>query len=306
MILKNTISICPACGIDVPATILEIEGMAIMRKTCPEHGLFNAVVERDAEFYKLYDHPENKIFDGFFIDVTGKCNLECSYCYHPKGEHVKKEDILAEAALHDCPIYLAGGEPTLRPDLPEIVAAIKQKVYIPTNGTGLLDADYMNRLFSVIGVDDGYKGIALSYHSEYPALFETVMETIKEQEHKITSAIFTITHENQLADCLKIADKWQDYIFCFRVHCATPLWASESMPLFLSDVIKHFDGETLPALSKTIWAIGVRNSKVWAFCHWDTVGTIEIDNTSCGPYTRANDGKIYHLTEGFIRNGMSC
>lgn len=302
--IKNTISLCPECYQSVPATVYDRDGKAVMVKTCPEHGTTECIIESDVEFYKRFDHPNNKIFDGFFINITDRCNLNCSYCYHPKGTNdISIDKILDEAAKHDCPIYLTGGEPTLRADLPEIAASIHNRVYMPTNGIGLLDDEYMKALFAVIAEDMGHKGIALSYHAEYPELFNAVMNKIRGNGYRITSVIFTLTDPGQLAKCLSIADEWADHVLCFRVHCATPLWASDSKPIFLSDVIAGFDGELMPEVSKTVWSIGKRNTKLWAFCHWDTIHTIDKNNIACGPYTRCNDGEVRHLTEGFILNG---
>lgn len=300
-----TTALCNTCLDRIPANYAEINGGTYLVKKCPVHGLQTAMVEKDAAFFNKMHHPQNKIFDGHFIEVTGRCNMDCSYCYHPKGQDRDRDSIIAEAKQHDCTIYLTGGEPTLRADLPDIITEIGKKVYLPTNGTGLLDIDYMHRLFAVIGEDDGHKGIALSYHSEYPELFESVMHTVKAQAYKITSVIFTISEVGQLTDCLEIADRWRDEVLCFRVHCATALWNAKTEPLFLSDVLQKFDGELLPEQSKSVWVLALRNNKLWAFCHWDTIGTLDLENTACGPTTSSN-GEIYHLTEGFIRNGHAC
>ena len=79
------------------------------------------------------------------LSVTGRCNFRCSYCY--RGEPQSGENELTTgqihriideaAALKVIRAFVAGGEPTLRPDLPEIVAHFLEVdilPYISTNG----------------------------------------------------------------------------------------------------------------------------------------------------------------------------
>jgi uncharacterized radical SAM superfamily Fe-S cluster-containing enzyme len=46
-----TRSICPECKATVDAQILLKGGRVIMRKRCPEHGWFEALLSSDAEMY---------------------------------------------------------------------------------------------------------------------------------------------------------------------------------------------------------------------------------------------------------------
>ncbi len=83
------------------------------------------------------------------IEVNHTCNIQCISCYKSKSDLTKTlEEIQAEIdwamtqrQLHV--ITLAGGEPTLHPDLPAIVRYIADKgllVQMLTNGTLLDDA----------------------------------------------------------------------------------------------------------------------------------------------------------------------
>ncbi|MDR3134788.1 MAG: GTP 3',8-cyclase MoaA [Deltaproteobacteria bacterium] len=88
-----------------------------------------------------------RIIDYARLSVTGRCNLRCVYCYglEPEGPDPFMEfaDIarLARvmAKLGVTKFKVTGGEPTLRPDLVEIVRAIKgtpgvANVTLTTNG----------------------------------------------------------------------------------------------------------------------------------------------------------------------------
>jgi PqqA peptide cyclase len=90
-------------------------------------------------------------------ELTYRCNLQCPYCYNPldlrayRGELETAEwqRVLSEAAeLGVLQAHFSGGEPTLRPDLPEIVAhATAAGLYtnLITQGT-FLDAAALRRL----------------------------------------------------------------------------------------------------------------------------------------------------------------
>ncbi len=77
------------------------------------------------------------------IEVTHRCNLNCSTCYQMKGVKIEEElnleeirgiiDQLPRAAF----LTLTGGEPFIREDMPEIInyALSRNRCNILTNGT---------------------------------------------------------------------------------------------------------------------------------------------------------------------------
>jgi uncharacterized radical SAM superfamily Fe-S cluster-containing enzyme len=84
------------------------------------------------------------------LEVTKRCNLHCAVCFADSGDG-KAEDFSLEkiaslleramAAAGPCNLQLSGGEPTLRDDLPEIIALARQKgfsfIQVNTNGLRL-------------------------------------------------------------------------------------------------------------------------------------------------------------------------
>lgn len=97
--------------------------------------------------------PHNNHFETLMVDITHRCNMHCRNCYLP-NRHIA--DIDADrliACLSQLPkrtnIRLAGAEPTLRADLPDLIRRIKQlghRVVLLTNGLRLAQADYVATL----------------------------------------------------------------------------------------------------------------------------------------------------------------
>ena len=84
--------------------------------------------------------------ESVFLFVTGRCNAKCAMCFYA-GEMDKKEKDLtfdeirkiSETAGEFNRLWISGGEPTLREDLPEIIEMFYRNnhvkdVNIPTNG----------------------------------------------------------------------------------------------------------------------------------------------------------------------------
>ncbi len=85
------------------------------------------------------------------LDITGRCNLRCSYCYHfsgpgdvdqdlPKSEWLRFFKELNRCAVMN--VTLAGGEPFFRHDLKELIAGIvdnRMRFSILSNGTLVTD-----------------------------------------------------------------------------------------------------------------------------------------------------------------------
>ena len=59
-VIKRTRSRCPACRIDVPATVLERAGAVWMEKSCHEHGEFRVRLQSDATWhFESHGNPAN-------------------------------------------------------------------------------------------------------------------------------------------------------------------------------------------------------------------------------------------------------
>ena len=81
-----------------------------------------------------------------FVRFAG-CNLKCPWCDTDvtKRFSVSLDELLAELAQYKArSVILTGGEPTIQQEMPELVAALKEKGYwvaVETNGTQ--DADWL-------------------------------------------------------------------------------------------------------------------------------------------------------------------
>ncbi|HWG98639.1 MAG TPA: GTP 3',8-cyclase MoaA [Pilimelia sp.] len=88
------------------------------------------------------------------VSLTDRCNLRCSYCMPPEGlpwlpaprlltdDEVVRLVTVAVERLGVTEVRFTGGEPLLRPGLPEIVAAVarlapRPRISLTTNGIGL-------------------------------------------------------------------------------------------------------------------------------------------------------------------------
>lgn len=180
-------ALCPRCGVLLDATESIEDGHVYCNRTCPEHGSIKTLVSADAEYWKRslrFDRPGMKpvawsssVEKGCpddcgicpqhkqhtcvgIIEITGKCNLECNICFasSPSGGHLDLETIKgmidAYVSYEANPeiLQLSGGEPTLHPDLFEIIGYAKalgiEDVALSTNGLRLLEDEYARELAS--------------------------------------------------------------------------------------------------------------------------------------------------------------
>jgi molybdenum cofactor biosynthesis enzyme MoaA len=121
-------------------------------------------VEMESKSGYFEVEPESSQFYTIGVDVTHKCNMECSNCYSPVRDlpDIPKEDLFRffQKLGRKTEVRLTGGEPTLRSDLPELIAEIVRnghRAAIMTNGLRLADADYCQKL-----KDAGLKFVAVS------------------------------------------------------------------------------------------------------------------------------------------------
>ncbi|MFQ5419950.1 MAG: radical SAM protein, partial [Anaerolineae bacterium] len=168
-----TRSICPVCRRVIDAQVLLQANKVIMRKRCPEHGRFQSLIYGDAEAYvnaAKFNKPgtiplkfSTEVVNGCphdcglcpdhqqhacvgIIEVKTACNMDCPLCFADAGAGynltlAEVEGILDNlVASEGYPevVQFSGGEPTIHPQIVEMVRAAKSRhirhVMINTNG----------------------------------------------------------------------------------------------------------------------------------------------------------------------------
>ena len=178
--IKDTKSLCPECGKPLDAIVYDEDGKVLIKKTCDEHGEFINTYWSNDEIYNRVNkyepsitHVENPCVEDVascpancglcskhetstvlgLIDVTNRCNLRCPVCFanaaasgrlfEPTQDEIRQMlKNLRNLKPHPTPaIQYAGGEPTVRKDIVELVAMAKEEgfthVQIATNGLKL-------------------------------------------------------------------------------------------------------------------------------------------------------------------------
>ncbi len=97
------------------------------------------------------------------LELTYRCNVRCEFCFLKDSVLYQKRDELDLAEIealadqareHGASFFLTGGEPFLRRDLPEIVAAIKARgLKVGVNTNGLLVDERMGERIRSAGLD---------------------------------------------------------------------------------------------------------------------------------------------------------
>jgi len=97
--------------------------------------------------------PDKNTFETVMVDITHRCNMHCANCYLPNRNIPDMDIDKLEACIAQFPkrtnIRLAGAEPTMRTDLPEIISRIKRlghRVVLLTNGLRLSHESYVKEL----------------------------------------------------------------------------------------------------------------------------------------------------------------
>jgi MoaA/NifB/PqqE/SkfB family radical SAM enzyme len=131
------------------------------------------------------DYKNVSAFDNDYVGkgrsllrVNGHCQMACAFCFVDRSAPDFDVDSLKSAidelaARHTDQLVLSGGEPTLHPDLTDLVAHARalefRTIEIQTNGVRCADASYAQSL-----VDAGLGMATVSLHSPDPARSDTI------------------------------------------------------------------------------------------------------------------------------------
>jgi 7,8-dihydro-6-hydroxymethylpterin dimethyltransferase len=208
-VLSTTESVCPECLARLSAERVLIGVDVYLRKTCVEHGAFQTIIWRGQPAYtewvkpKIPAHPAQPFttiehgcpYDcglcadhrqqtcTALLEVTRRCDLRCPFCFADAGAASTSDPDLRTIGswyrrLLDAGgpynIQLSGGEPTLRDDLPEIIALGESLgfsfIQLNTNGLRLAhDVEYVKRLQQA-----GLSSAFLQFDGTHDDIFKTL------------------------------------------------------------------------------------------------------------------------------------
>ena len=170
----DTQSLCPECLKRIPARYERSGAEVYLAKNCPEHGPYRALAWRGEPSFDFWSRPKMPTsppvcatevdrgcpFDcglcpdhrqhtcAALLEVARNCDLGCPVCYADAGPDAGPEPSLelieswyesVRRSAGNCNIQLSGGEPTMRDDLPTVIALGRGLgfTYIQLNTNGL-------------------------------------------------------------------------------------------------------------------------------------------------------------------------
>jgi len=146
------------------------------------------------------------------LAVTYRCNNDCSHCYnarernHPELDTESWKQALDRLWTLGIPhVVFTGGEPTLREDLPELIAHAEQNGQITginTNGRRLADDRYLETL-----VEAGLDHAQITLESHDPEIHDRMVkssgawqQTTQGLKNAIASKLYVMTNTTLLQD----------------------------------------------------------------------------------------------------------
>jgi len=224
---------------------------------CGAHGSFREQVERDpASFRKRYERKYEKGPAHFVLPVTYRCNLKCSNCYTlsnwmksfpPERTLGRLSEIIKMRAGN---VMLAGGEPTVREDLPLLIRTAKEqdpkrKVSIATNGQKLRSIEYVKEL-----KESGLDFVFLSHNDrQYEISDEVFLNKTAALENcrKVGLPVWlsrTIDDLSQIDSLEELLEKYGRGVFNVTLRAAKPFGpVTPARQLFVSDIVTYLGRE---------------------------------------------------------------
>ena len=165
LFLGQTTSLCETCLGLVPAKIVEEDGGIYYSKRCPEHGVMKTLVSDDPVYWRRtleYLKPGDRPLAPFtrtergcpwdcglcpdheqhsclaIVEINEACNLACPVCFadsSPKRNSHRSLsevefmlDALVRSEGEPDLVQISGGEPTIHPQILDILAAARRNV----------------------------------------------------------------------------------------------------------------------------------------------------------------------------------
>jgi radical SAM protein with 4Fe4S-binding SPASM domain len=158
------------------------------------------------------------------LAITYRCNNLCAHCYNDRTRHIPELDTVTWKNILDqlwtigIPhVVFTGGEPTLRNDLPELIAHAQNLGMVAglnTNGRRLSDPVFVQSL-----VDAGLDHVQITLESHDPAIHNLMVasqsawgETVAGIRNALTSRLFVMTNTTLLVQNSPFLDQTLDFL----------------------------------------------------------------------------------------------
>lgn len=157
------------------------------------------------------------------LALTYRCNNDCSHCYNARERNfpeLSTEDwkriIDLTWSLGVPHVVFTGGEPTLRSDLPELIAhaeGLGQITGLNTNGRRLADANYLHSL-----VEAGLDHVQVTVESHDPQIHNSMVnsrafeQTIQGVRNALASSLFVMTNTTMLTSNYQSIPETLDFL----------------------------------------------------------------------------------------------
>lgn len=187
---------------DTHTIISQVEELIRPDGVCPVHDL---LLETTMPFSSIVLAPYR-----MDLAVTYRCNNDCPHCYNARSRDFPECSTSEWKQIIDTiwdltipHIVFTGGEPTLRTDLPELIAYAEQKGLITginTNGRRLSDMTFLNKL-----VESGLDHVQITLESSDADIHDEMVhqkgawnQTVKGIQNALASKLFVMTNTTML------------------------------------------------------------------------------------------------------------
>lgn len=257
----QTTSMCEECMALVPAKIIIEDNRVYYLKRCREHGVQKALVSTDPAYYKLcHDYlkpgdrplsPQTRTEHGCpydcglcpdheqhsclaLIEVNEACNLTCPVCFadsstqkaahRPLAEIERMMDALVASEGEPDLLQISGGEPTIHPQIMDIIAAAKRRPirHVMLNTNGIRIAQEPEFVTALAAFKPGFE-VYLQFDSLRPAVLKNLrgadltrirrqaLEALERENISTTLVVVVKAGQNddELGEIIDFALKWK-------------------------------------------------------------------------------------------------
>jgi len=317
--INKTISLCDHCYRHIPAVVYEDQGLILMKKNCPEHGIIESIVEIDPEFYYNLEHKKDfTSFNQVIFEVTDRCQLNCPHCYHLPDNKITDRplDLIVEQVKtfpQECMPMFAGAEATLRKDFIEMCSRVNDLGFaefsLLTNGIKFADKEFTQKSF-----DAGLKQLCLglnhhSYQGEKIHQKQLVgLENMLDVGYDIGYVGYTIESLDDVPDILEEIQKINsDKISHYRIRCGSFIGRSlDQHRSYLSNLVKKVQSILGNEVKFGVYDDNPYHVMMeWGnirlrLIQWPDVTNIDLEELRTGPWCNFYEGPITNFVHQVI------